>query len=235
MVEQRSSLLGLGVYTLPEASRLTKVPARTIRRWIAGYSYTRVGVAHATPPLWESQIPPIDDSVVLSFRDLLEVRFVHSFKAHGVSWKTIKAASECAVEIIRDSHPFSTKRFKTDGRTIFAEIVQATGEDSLLELVNRQYELKPVVEPFLYEGVEFSDVGIAPVRWWPLGQNRRVTIDPERSFGQPICDPESVPTSNLARAFRAEGSIEAVARWYQVDPDSVEDAVEFESRLSAAA
>lgn len=235
MAEKHQSLLGKGVYTLPEASRLTGIPSRTIRRWITGYSYTRGGMVHAFPPLWERQIAPVDNSVALSFRDLLEVRFVEFFRTHGVSWETIKLAAQCAAEIIQDTHPFSTKRFKTDGRSIFADIIQATGEESLLDLAKRQYEFKSVVEPFLFEGVEFADIGIAPIRWWPLGRNRRVTIDPERSFGQPICAPESVPTAVLARAYRAEGSVDAVASWYMVHSKSVGDAIEFENRLASAA
>src|SRR4051794_32694869 len=166
MTDKHQSLLGVGVYTVPEASRLTGIPPRTIRRWITGYSYARGGAVHASPPLWERQIAPVDDSVALSFRDLLEVRFVQFFRTHGVSWQTIKAAAQCAAEIVQDSHPFSTKRFKTDGRSIFAEILQATGEESLLDLAKRQYEFKSFVEPFLFEGIEFADLGIAPVRWW---------------------------------------------------------------------
>jgi uncharacterized protein (DUF433 family) len=235
MADKHPSLLGVGVYTIPEASRLTGIPSRTIRRWLTGYTYRKGKTSHASPPLWEREIPPVDDSVALSFRDLLEVRFVQFFRTHGVNWPTIRRAAECAAEIIQDSHPFSTKRFKTDGRSIFAEIVQATGEESLLDLAKRQYEFKSFVEPFLFEGIEFADLGIAPIRWWPLGRNRRVTLDPERSFGQPICIPESVPTSVLAHAYQAEGSIDAVARWYMVDPKSVGDALEFEKRISRAA
>ena len=235
MSDKHQSVLGIGVYTVPEAARLTGIPSRTIRRWVTGYTYTRSGARRHSPPLWERQIAPVEDSVALSFRDLLEVRFVHYFRNHGVSWTVIKRAAECASEIIQDSHPFSTKRFKTDGRSIFAEIVQTTGEESLLNLAKRQYEFKSFVEPFLFEGLEFSDVGIKPVRWWPLGRNRRVTLDPGRSFGQPICTPESVPTAVLAKAFRADGSLDSVARWFMVHPKSVGDAVDFEARISAAA
>jgi uncharacterized protein (DUF433 family) len=235
LADQQQSLLGVGVYTLPEAARLTGISSRTIRRWVTGYTYAEAGVVHSRAPLWDRQITTLEDSVALSFRDLLEVRFVQFFRSHEVGWKTIHLAAECAAELVQDPHPFSTKKFKTDGRSIFADIVQATGEESLLNLAKRQYEFKSFVEPFLFEGIEFAEAGINPIRWWPLGRNRRVTIDPERSFGQPICTPESVPTTVLARAHRAEGSIEAVARWYMVNPKSVADAVEFEHKISAAA
>ena len=96
MTDQRQSFLGIGVYTVPEAARLTGIPAPTIRRWIAGYTYTRKGTARTSPPLWERQITAVEDSVALSFRDLLEVRFVQFFRTHGVGWKVVKRAAECA-------------------------------------------------------------------------------------------------------------------------------------------
>jgi uncharacterized protein (DUF433 family) len=236
MPDQFESLLGVGVYTIPEAARLTLVPAPSIRRWIAGYEYRREGVRRSSPPLWTRDIAPIEGAAALTFRDLLEVRFVQFFRIHAVSWKTIRRAAECAAEIVQDSHPFSTKRFMTDGRSIFAEILkEETGEKSLLDLAARQYEIPSFVEPFLFKGIEFEETGNAPVRWWPLGTDRRVVIDPARSFGQPICAPESVPTAVLARAFEAEGSMDSVARWFEVDPESVADAVAFEAQLRTAA
>ena len=233
MSTRAKSLLGLGIYTVPEAARLTQVAPKRIRRWVEGYSFQQHGETRASAPIWRRDIE--SDDAVLSFRDLLEVRFVDAFRRHGVSWKVIRIAAQHAAEIIQDPHPFSTKKFKTDGRSIFADIVHDTGKLGLLDLAKDQWELKAIVEPFLFEGVEFSKIGIEPVRWWPLGANRHVVIDPARSFGQPIVDPESIPTTILARAVKAEGSIEAVARWYLVSPKAVGDAVEFERQLLAAA
>ena len=218
---------------MPEAARLTKVAPKRIRRWADGYSFDYRGETRSSAPLWRREID--SEELVLSFRDLLEVRFVDAFRRHGVSWKVIRVAAQHAAEIIHDSHPFSTKRFKTDGRSIFADIVHETGKLGLLDLAKDQWEFKTIVDPFLFDGVEFSKLGIEPVRWWPLGESRHVVIDPVRSFGQPIVDPESIPTSLLARAVKAEGSIEAVARWYELPPKAVRDAVAFENQLSAAA
>ncbi len=234
MLPDHQSLLGVGVYTVREAARLTRIPTRTIGRWARGYSYRQEGGLRHSRPLWQGDIEPIDGEITLSFRDLLEVRFVAYFRDLGVSWKTIRAAADCAAEIIVDSHPFSSRTFKTDGTHILAEVASRTGEATLLNLAQRQYELKPIVDPLLISGIEFSDLDTAPVRWWPLGRDRRVVVDPQRCFGQPICDPESVPTSVLERAFQAEGSVEEVASWHEVSRASVEDALEFEHLLRAA-
>lgn len=70
-------------------------------------------------------------------------------------------------------------------------------------------------------------------RYWPLGKERSVVLDPQRSFGAPIVR-RGVPTSALAAAVRAEaGDVDKVARFYDVTRQEVSDAVEFEQRLAA--
>jgi len=77
-----------------------------------------------------------------------------------------------------------------------------------------------------------NSIRIIAARWFP-STNRRIVIDPARSFGQPVVEKEGVPTSVLARSYKAEQSLKRVARWYDVDVRSVRAAVEFERRLAA--
>ena len=226
-----SSLLGVGIYSVPEAARLTGVSAQRIRRWLQGYEFRSAGETRRSPAVWTPDLPTIGGVLALSFRDLMEVRFVNAFLERGVSWKTLRAAEAAAAEAVQSTHPFSTKKFKTYGRTVLYEFATSSGEKRLLELVEDQYNIPAVVGPYLYSGVIFSQGRAA--KWFPLPGSQRVVLDPERSFGQPIVVPESVPTNVLARAFRAEGSIERVARWFVVDPQSVQDAVEYETKLAA--
>jgi len=226
-----SSLLGVGIYSVPEAARLTGVSSQRIRRWLQGYEFRSAGETRRSPAVWTPDLPVIGGVLALSFRDLMEIRFVDAFLERGVSWKTLRAAEAAAAMEIHSSHPFSTRKFKAYGRTILYEFATAEGERRLLELVEGQYNIPAVVGPHLYSGVVFSKS--RAVKWFPLAGSQRVVLDPKRSFGQPIVVPESVPTKILAQAFRAEGSIERVARWFVVDPQSVEDAVEYENKLAA--
>lgn len=59
--------------------------------------------------------------------------------------------------------------------------------------------------------------------------------DPRRNFGQPTVMKSGVPAATLARSVKANSSQEVVARWYEVHPDEVRDAVEFEQSLAKAA
>lgn len=232
MDQANYNLLGVGVYSVAEAARLTSISSQRIRRWLSGYRYKAGDEERERPPIWRAQLPALDHQVALGFKDLIEVRFVNAFIEHGVSLHTIRLAAIKASDLVADSHPFTTKAFKTDGRSIFAEIQRQTGERELLDLAKSQYAFRQVISPSLYAGLDFSEAGEA-TRWWPLGKKRLIVLDPQRAFGQPIVDSEGVPTAILARAFHVEKSFQKVASWYAVDVKSVRAAVEFEKKLAA--
>jgi uncharacterized protein (DUF433 family) len=223
------SLLDVGIYPFPEAARLTEVPISSIRRWTLGYHFVRGGERRWSPPLVKPKIHRIDGVPAVSFLDLQELRFLHAFRAHGVSWYWLRIAHARAKERIGHDRPFSTGKFRSSGRAILTEVATSSRDRALEDIVSSQLEFKKVLAPYL-RGVEFSS-GIA-VRWFPRA-DRRVLVDPTRSFGQPVVAEAGVPTSVLARSYKAEGSMNRVARWYDVDVRSVRAAVEFERHLAA--
>lgn len=225
-------LIGRGVYSLHDAERLTGVQRKRIRRWTSGYSY-RSGLRYIySPPVIAEAAQGAIGLPALDFGDLIEVRFLNAFRNYGVSWKAIRIAAEHARELLGRHHPFSSRIFKTDGRTILADVIGDGGDRFLLDLVRNQYEFERIICPLLYEGIEFNGHD-EPERWWPLGTERAVVLDPIRAFGAPITAVEGVPTRILADAVAAEGSVPFVSELYDVARSSVEDALEFESRLGA--
>jgi uncharacterized protein (DUF433 family) len=230
--ETNRPLIGVGLYSVPEAQMLTRVPASSIRRWLFGYHYRTGDNIHEVTPVWRGQIDPVDDVFGLGFLDLIEVRFVHAFREHGVSWMTIREAAKRAKELFASDHPFATRRFKTDGKRIFAELGEATGDQKLIDLTRSQYAFHSVVAPSLYEGLEFAG-DHEVVRWYPMWPRRQVVIDPQRAFGRPIVTEQCIPTDVLAKAVEAEGSIERVAKWYGTSRREIRAAIEFQRQLAA--
>ncbi len=224
------SLIGRGLYSLTEASRLSRVPIRRIKRWTQGYWYQHRGKRTWSSPVIAAALEPIGGAPVLEFADLIEVQFLSAFRDRGASWRNIRIAAERAKELLGTDHPFSSKRFHTDGRTVLAQIVDNSGDPHLLDLVRNQWEFERVVMEFCQGGLQFDD-GDQPVRWWPLGEDRYVLVDPARSFGAPIVSPGHVRTRLLYGAYKAEESFDAVADWYRVEPEAVADAVTFEQGL----
>ena len=233
MGDQFGSFIGLGIYTIPEAARLTKISKGRIRRWLAGYEYKQNGDRRRLPSILDPQLPTIENQFLLSFLDLIEIRFINAFVEEGMSLQKIRAGAKTAAEILHRGHPFSTKQFKTDGRTIYLlEVVERTGEEWLIDLFSKQYNFKNVIWPSLYKGLEYTEMDDLR-RWWPQYPKKRVVIDPRRSFGQPIINNGGVPTVILSDAVKAEGSINRVAKWYGVAREAVEASINFEQGLTA--
>jgi uncharacterized protein (DUF433 family) len=213
-------LLGKGIYTIPEASRLSKISQDKIKRWINGYETARKRYT----PIFKPDYRPINHRYAVSFLDLVELRFIDEFRRCGVKPHIIRSSWLRAKEISGSAHPFATLKFRTTGKFILAD-----EGANLLELTRNQLEWTNIVNSYLIGGLEF-DGGL---RWWPLKESRRVVVDPQRRFGKPILHDSAVPTRAIANAYNVNGSIDEVANWFQVDDESVRDAIEFENQLAA--
>ncbi len=122
----RFDSLSTGIYSVPEAARLSGVPAARIRRWLRGYAHGPRKSRRRSAPVWTGQIEPRDGALALGFRDLLEVRFVDAFLRAGVSWQTMRLAHTEATRELSTDHPFCSNRFVTDGRRILLRQAQGT-------------------------------------------------------------------------------------------------------------
>lgn len=223
--------LGTGIYSVPEAARVTGIHRSRIRRWMRGYSYQRSDGRARSAAIWHGQLEPRANAFALGFRDLMEVRFVDAFLKLGVSWKTMRLAHEHARRELGTEHPFCSNRFVTDGRSLLLREAEKSGDAALLDIVSRQREFARIVEPF-FKQLEFSpDQQL--LRWWPLGREHAVVLDPAKNFGQPSVAISGVPTHVLAESLKANGSAEEVARWYEVRPEEVRDAADFEAGIAA--
>lgn len=202
---------------------MIRMPARNLRRWMAGYDHH----GKHEDPLWRPQYQvEAGETVIIGFRDLVEARIVNSLRHMRIGLPTIRKCIGQARKIIADDRPFSTRQFKTDGKSIFLEIWREVGEPELIDLKSLQGVFSRVFAPSL-TGIDFD--GDAASRWWLLEGKRSIVADPERAFGQPIVAETGITTERLARAVKAEGSVEAVAKLFELRPRLVRDAIEYET------
>ena len=222
-----ANLIGIGLYTPAEAGRLLQVDPHKISRWLRGHA---VG-DQRYEALWSPQVDLGDGGLFLGFRDLQEVRVAAAFIEKGLSPQRVRQAIGLARELVADDRPLSTTRFRTDGRTVFLQVVQEDGQTRLIDLFKKQFAFREIIERSLLN-VEFDEAGV-PMRGWPLGHAASVVIDPARSFGQAIEAETSVPSATLAAAAEAEGSPEAAARVWAVPLRAVKRAVAYERNMAA--
>ncbi|WP_313345496.1 DUF433 domain-containing protein [Stenotrophomonas sp.] len=220
---------GLGLYSYADAARFIGGSPAELRRWLKGYGTRRDGQLISHPPLWSSQWK--DTGIEgIGFRDLIELRFVRTFVAHGVPLNLIRRTIDELHERLGREYPFTSTTFKTDGSRIFMELISDSGDPALVDVVKRQDVIRKVIAPSLREGIELN-VDDHAARWFPLKGSRAVVFDPDRRFGQPILTESGVPTIAICEALRAEGGDEQrVARLYEIPVAAVRKALKFEQR-----
>ena len=91
-------LLGVGIYTIPEAARLLNVPYQKIRGWAVGYSQTK------GEPIIRNQLGRFDDKDAISFTNLMEARFIHLFASYGVHLNSLRVIADEARKILKHDH-----------------------------------------------------------------------------------------------------------------------------------
>ena len=220
------NLIGIGLYTPAEAGRLVHVPPAKISRWLRGHE----SGGKCYDALWHPQVDLGEDGLFLGFLDLQEIRVAAAFIERGLSPQRLREAIDLARDLLSEERPLSTSRFRTDGKSVFLQVVEQDREPRLIDLFKGQFAFLSIIDRSL-TNLDYDAAGI-PILWWPLGRSRSVVIDPARSFGQPIEAETSVPAAVLAAAAEAEGSWQAAARVWSVPLRAVKRAVAFERQMS---
>lgn len=213
------SRLGVGLYSVREAARILGAPVPTIRRWISPRERL---VARSFDPKEQT----------LTFLELMELHFIKMFRSEGVSLQTIRKAARAASKRFGTDYPFAVRRFDTDGRTIFATLLERESDAVVVEdLKKGQYVFENIMRPFFHK-LEYHGANEA-MRYWPLEVTGRVVLDPERHFGKPIDARTGVPTKAIYEAVQVEEDPAVVAEWFDVPIEAVTSAVEFEKSIAA--
>jgi uncharacterized protein (DUF433 family) len=223
------SLLDSGIYSVADARRLIRLPEMRVRRWIDGDRRT------SAEAILKNEIGWAGGKLAFSFVNLMEIRFLAFFASHGVRIQSIRIMADEAKRILGHPHPFATSTvFKTDGKAIYSETQRQTGDDQLYNLLNRNFEFKPIIAQSLKDGVVYDPSGLIRA-WYPredIAPN--VLVHPKHAFGKPILKDSGIPTKTLADATELD-SVATVAKWFEVSRERVNEAIRFEKELKRAA
>ena len=227
MSEQEEVLNRLirGFYSVGEVRRLTGVAERVSRRFAKSYK--------GNHGLWGGQDQRLGRFMYITFRDLIELRYVNAFHTVGVSWQRIVKTAQYAQSRFESEYPFSDLRFKTDGEHIFGQ----SGE-GLEQIYGRgQMAFAEVIGEYLFEPLDYLEN--EPVRWYPAEEwgmdeiGREVMVDPRFGFGAPVITEYHIPTETLYLNYKAElDNAKLVARSYDIPVESVRIAVAFQEEFA---
>jgi len=217
------------MYPSAEAGRLVGLSAYRVRRWLKGYEYDYGSTRRHQPPVIHRA--GTEGTTFASFLDLVDLLFAKHFINHGISLQKLRKALDEATEILHTDH-FARRIFFMDGNNIYPE-VKKQGK-AILELLSGGQWVIPEIVRELAHQIDFDEITGLARRWYPLGPDGLVVLDPLVSFGRPSIIRKGVATSNVYDFFVAEDRQERpVCRWMKLSAQEVQAAVTFEERLAA--
>lgn len=224
--------IGKGIYTINDAQKLTGISKYKISRWTNGYTYKKNSINIAVPSVYNNDYDEIESHKAISFLDLIEILFINSFEKYKISLQSIRKAATYASKILKTKHPFAKKAFYTDGKTILARIADENNDPELLDLLKKQYQIDSIIMPHLYKCIDFNKYELAE-KWWPLGKENGIVVDPSRNFGKPIINNYNIRIETIIDLYKAGHSIDEIAEWYEIDKSSINSALHFNSNKCA--
>jgi uncharacterized protein (DUF433 family) len=214
--------IGVGIYGIGEAARLLRRPVAQVKRWANGYTYPRTYDYGSQPPVLQTART---NPRAITFEELVELMYVRAFTGAGVPLTVVRQTAEALAKQY-GPHPFASKPLLTAGRMLIAEEAEGLIAPATCQIVNELVRLYA-------SQIKFEDDELR--LWRPDEGEGAVVIDPLKLMGAPIIEATGTPTRVLYRTFLREQDLERVADYYDVSPELVKRAVEFEIRFTDAA
>ncbi|MBO6794726.1 MAG: DUF433 domain-containing protein [Balneolaceae bacterium] len=216
--------LGSGIYSIPEASMILNMPITKVRRWVNKYWEYEFLNRNSSGYTWGEK-----SGKAFNFYTLIELIAVDSFRELGVPFSKIKFAHADLTEILGTAYPFAHAKLMTDGNRIFLDHFQ----DSILEMdKTKQFSFTNLVAPYCKK-IDFKDNTQLAQRFWPLGKNHHIVVDPHHSFGQPVIKGTNITVDTISNLLNAGESAEFISSIYELEESAVEDVIAYMKRNAA--
>jgi uncharacterized protein (DUF433 family) len=235
------SLAALPIYNLPNAARLTQVYHQTVRAWVMGSKHRYRGEMRRSPgivgcaPRWIGDMPHV------TFLQLLSLRAARGLRAHGMPLHTLRRIAMRAAAASGEPVPMATLRFRTDGAAALLALDHARrakadpevmeGDDDPVEIGDWETLFADMIDRSLFNDVDW--LGGLPVRWWPMGRERSVALEPGVAGGMPHVAGTRVRTAVIAADMRSlcggEAAIPTVGAAHGLTARQVRDAAYYET------
>jgi len=213
-IEPWKRRLYLPAYNVSEAARYSGTSTPTITYW--HYRPSKYGV-----------LLPKTKRKPLSYLQLVEVAFVATFRALGVSLQRIRKAREYAATTFNVEYPFAEQRWLTEGFHVLLDLRDIEGETEYNKLIFADRAGQEAWQSMVSNRfAEFDyEHGLALV-WHVAGRRSPIIIDPRIAFGTPNID--GIATWIIKGRVEANESIPEIEDDFGLTEEQIKHALEFE-------
>ncbi len=215
-MKHTNSILGQGVYTAADASKILRIPYPKAKYWFKYYAKNKLHDSIGHQYYFE-----VKDIVAVNFFTLIEMYVFFSLKEKGIKTSKIMKAHKSMANHLKTPYPFAQKDIYVNNlKLLFGDETLLLSADEKLQSV-----IAGILLPFC-DKVQFTNQKLAH-KYYPLGQNKAVVVTPDNQFGQPIIEGTNILTATIYAFHKGGESIDSISRLYDISPENVRDAIEY--------
>ena len=214
------------MYTFGEAAHLAGVSTTTVKNWLFGYRVR----GREVPPLF-----PSGSGAMVSFLQMIEImvagRFRKSASGKNVPFTAVRDAYLNAQESSGIEYPFAHMKLEALGGHIVHLLREGGSLDSFQALDAPEQWTLPGLLRETIDQIEYDHELAA--RWFPIGKNVPIVVDPRLSTGLPVIQGRGVTVQAIRKRFYAGLNIDFIAKDFEMAPHLVETALRYSEKVAA--
>lgn len=208
---------GQGFYTATDISNILNLNYSKVSYWFRKYVKGE----------FESSLNyryyyDVEEITAVNFYTLIEIYVFDFFRQNKISTNRIVLAHKVLSELLNTPYPFC-----------HSDMLLISGKDILIQLGNLlavsepgfQQTIKDYVLPYAHK-IEFLNK-IAD-KYYPLGKQHSIVVNPKNQFGSPIIDGTNIKVSTLTSLYRGGEEIGFISNLYNLSEQQVRDALIFD-------
>jgi uncharacterized protein (DUF433 family) len=210
--------LGEGIYFADDVSKILALP------------YHRVHYLMNT--FWRSYTFGSERNKAINFYGLVEFYTFYHLREKGFSAKHIKKFHDEISKTLQTNYPFASIRVadrkkESKKSKIWYEYLGEYMRDDRIT----QPSINSFIKPFI-KHIEYGNDQIAK-RLFPLGKSKKIVVDPEHQFGQPVINGTNLQTQTVFTLYQAGESKVNIKKLYDISEREIDEAIEFHKPKAA--
>lgn len=211
--------LGGGVYSAMDAAKILKLPYRKVSYWFNQYAGDKLG-----RNLGINYQFRLEEMRAINFLSLIELYVFHILREKGVKTNSIIEAHGVLSSHFDTLYPFANQNLFTDGGSVLFDQGGIKAEANR----SRQLVIWQFLEPYC-EKIIFDSSSQVASRFYPIGKDKGIVVDPLHQFGQPTIEGTNLVSSVISDLYQAGEDIDEIAYLYNLTNAQVESAVTYAS------
>jgi uncharacterized protein (DUF433 family) len=209
---QETPKIGEGIYLTPDVAKILNLKYSKVYNLMKGY--------------WLAYSFGEDGNKAVNFYSLIEFYVFFQCRQNGMSAQKFKKFHKQLSNNLQTKYPFAHYKIRTDYKNVWAEV----GENLVKADGKTQYDILPILDKFLHN-VSYDENNMA-AKYYPLGKDAKVVVDPTYQFGQPVVEGTRIKTKSIYNLHLGGESEKRICNLYNISQDKVRDAIRFHTNAA---